>query len=101
MQITLTGKNNLEITPALRAHADEKFSPLEEHFKQISHLNVVLMVEHKDHIAEATLHYQGSELHASATEEDMYIAIDQLVDKVYRQLQKHKEKIIDSHRQSS
>lgn len=98
MQLTITGKNNLIITDALRAHTEQKFSAIEEHFTQVSHLHIVLKSEHNDHTAEATLHFQGSELHASATDADMYFAIDHLVDKVYRQVQKHKEKTIDSHR---
>jgi putative sigma-54 modulation protein len=52
-------------------------------------------VEKLDHIAEATLLIVKGEIHASATSNDMYAAIDELVDKLDRQLIKHKEKIND------
>lgn len=97
MQLTLTGKNHLEITEALRTHTADKFNALEKYFNQLSNVNVVLHVEHHDYIAEATIHYLGSDIHASSSATDMYAAIDETVEKIHRQLQKHKEKMIDSH----
>lgn len=44
-------------------------------------------------IAEATVHLNGGELHATAEADDMYAAIDLLIDKLTRQLNKHKEKL--------
>lgn len=44
-------------------------------------------------IAEATIQVNGGELHASAEAEDMYAAIDGLMDKLARQLTKHKDKL--------
>ena len=48
--------------------------------------------------AEATVHLCGSTLFADDTEEDMYVAIDGLTDKLDRQIRKHKEKLTDHHR---
>ena len=45
--------------------------------------------------AESTLHLSGADIHAMAEEEDMYAAIDLLVDKLDRQILKHKEKKVD------
>ena len=50
-------------------------------------------VEKVKQIAEATVHVNGGELHASSEQEDMYAAIDILVDKLARQLNKHKDKL--------
>ena len=47
--------------------------------------------------AEATLHVSGCVIHADATEEDMYAAIDLLADKLDRCIKKHKEKRTDHH----
>ena len=44
------------------------------------------------------MHLAGNDLFADNTEEDMYAAIDGLVDKLDRQLKKHKEKLKDHHR---
>lgn len=97
MQINLTG-HHVEITPALRSYVSDKFARLERHFDQVIDVHVVLTVEKQRQKAEATLHLSGTSLHADATEEDMYAAIDALVDKLDRQLVKHKEKLSDHHR---
>ena len=71
---------------------------LERHFDQVTDIHVVLGVEKLRHKAEATMHISGGDIFADAVEENMYAAIDSLVDKLDRQLKKHKEKITDHHR---
>lgn len=94
MQINITG-HRLEVTPSLRTFTEEKFDRLERHFDKITTVNVVFDVEKLRQIAEATILVAKGEIHASAESEDMYATIDLLVDKLNRQLMKHKEKIID------
>ena len=91
MQINITG-HHIDVTPALRAFTEEKFDKLERHFDHVTSINVVLNVEKLRQIAEATVHVTKGELHASAESEDLYTAIDTLIDKLERQLSKHKEK---------
>jgi putative sigma-54 modulation protein len=55
-------------------------------------VHVVLEVEKLAHKAEATVQIYGGSLFAEVTQEDMYAAIDGLIDKLDRQLVKHKEK---------
>lgn len=93
MQINITG-HRLEVTPALRAFTEEKFDRLERHFDHITAVHVVFDVEKLRQIAEATVHVSKGELHASSEHEDMYAAIDDLVDKLNRQLMKHKGKLL-------
>jgi len=58
----------------------------------------VLTVEkHVRHKAEATLMLRGNKIHADATEDNMYAAIDALADKLDRSVKKHKEKASDHH----
>ncbi|EKE71490.1 ribosome hibernation promoting factor [Gallaecimonas xiamenensis] len=92
MQINLTG-HHIEITDPLRSYVSDKFSKLERHFDHISNVHVVLNVEKIRQIAEAKLHVSGGELHASSEHENMYAAIDGLIDKLDRQIIKHKEKL--------
>jgi putative sigma-54 modulation protein len=91
MQINISG-HHVELTEALKDYVNEKFQRLERHFDQISNTNVTLQVEKLRQIAEATVNISGGELHAKAETEDMYAAIDALVDKLDRQILKHKEK---------
>lgn len=94
MQINLSG-HHLEITDALRSYVNEKLERLERHFDHVLDIQVILSVEKLNHKAEATMHVSGNSIHANSVEEDMYAAIDTLVDKLDRQVIKHKEKLQD------
>lgn len=91
MQISLTG-HHVDITEALRGYVDTKFERLERHFDHVTNVHVILSVEKLRQKAEATLHVNGADVFADCVEEDMYAAIDGLVDKLDRQVKKHKEK---------
>lgn len=94
MQINFTG-HRMDVTPALKAFAQEKFDKLERHFDKITAINVIFDVEKLRQIAEATILVSKAELHASSESDDMYSAIDMLIDKLDKQLIKHKEKMKD------
>jgi len=98
MQISLTG-HHIDITDSLRTHVNSKFERLERHFDHVTKVHVVLGVEKKRQKAEATLHLNGADVFAEAVQEDMYAAIDSLLDKLDRQVKKHKEKATN-HRQN-
>lgn len=92
MQISLTG-HHVDLTDSLRAYVDQKFERLERHFDHVTNVHVILSVEKLAQKAEANMHVSGAEIFADSTHEDMYAAIDSLVDKLDRQLIKHKEKM--------
>ena len=93
MQITITG-HQLDVTEALREYINNKFAKLERHFDKITSIRVTLSVEKVKQQIDATLLIAGGEIIANAEHEDMYAAIDLLVDKLDRQLIKHKEKLL-------
>lgn len=97
MELNFVGKN-IEVTTALKNLTADKLQTLKKRFEHISKINIVFQVERSDQIAEGTVFLNGTEIHASATDIDLYKAIDLLVDKLLSQLTKHKEKLIDSHR---
>lgn len=92
MQIELTG-HHIEVTDSLRDYVNEKMARLERHFDKVSNAHVILTVDKLQHKAESTVHMSGHDIFADCTENDMYAAIDHLVDKLDRQVKKHKEKI--------
>lgn len=100
MQISVTGKN-IDITAAIRAYVEEKFARLERHFEHMTNVHVILRVERQRHYAEASVHVNRADLFAEHEHGDMYAAIDTLVDKLDRQVKKHKERIQDHHRGDS
>ncbi len=94
MQINIQGVG-LKVTDALHDYVTEKFNKLERKGDLITSISITLTVEKLQQIAKCDLAVVGGggTLHAEAQEEDMYAAIDALIDKVDRQLVKYKEKI--------
>ncbi len=96
MQLTLTG-HHMEVSDALKDYVGSKLERLQRHFDHVTDVHCVLTVEKLRHRAEATVHVSGGTIFADAIEEDMYAAIDGLIDKLDRQVKKHKEKLSDHH----
>ncbi len=92
MQISVTG-HHLEVTEALKGYVESKFEKLERHFDHVTDVHVILSVEKVNQKAEATVFISGAKLFAEDHQEDMYAAIDALVDKLDRQVKRHKEKL--------
>jgi putative sigma-54 modulation protein len=90
---------NIEISPTIRDYANKKFSRLEKHSHRITSMHVIFSVNKARSLqmAEAKLHIPGSEIYAEAESEDMYKTIDLLLDRLVRQLEKHKGKHEGSH----
>lgn len=94
MNITIIGRH-LEVTEALRDYVTEKVERISGHYDKINKVNVVLSVEKFNQKAEATLHVTGNDIHAGSTKEDMYAAIDDMTDKLDRQVRHYKRKLTD------
>jgi putative sigma-54 modulation protein len=100
MQLSVTG-HHVEVSAPLREYVVNKIEKIERHFDHVSDVHCILTVEKLRHKAEATVIVSGGRIYADATEEDMYAAIDGLVDKLDRQVKKHKEKMVDHHARDS
>lgn len=97
MHINVTG-HHVDLTEALHNYVNSKFEKLERHFDNITDIHVILTVEKDRQKAESTVHVSGGNLFADAESTNMYAAIDDLIDKLDRQIKKHKEKLTDHHR---
>ncbi|MGB5245830.1 MAG: ribosome-associated translation inhibitor RaiA [Woeseia sp.] len=96
MQLSVTG-HHVDVTTAMRNYVASKLEKIERHFDLVTDVHCILTVEKQRHKAEATINVSGGTIYADATEDDMYAAIDGLVDKLDRQVRKHKEKMVDHH----
>ena len=96
MQLNVSG-HHVEVTEAMRVYVESKIERLERHFDIVSNVHCILTVEKLRHKAEAKVNVNGGTIYADNTEEDMYAAIDGLVDKLDRRVRKHKEKLVDHH----
>ena len=94
MQLNVSG-HHIEVTDALRGYVESKIEKIERHFDLVADVNCVLTVEKLRHKAEARVNVNGGTIYADNTEEDMYAAIDGLVDKLERRVRKYKEKLVD------
>lgn len=97
MQLNLTG-HHVDITDALRDYVTNKLERLERHFDQVTNVHVILSVEKLRQKAEATINMKGNTVFADCEDENMYAAIDALIDKLDSQVRKHKEKVTDHRR---
>jgi putative sigma-54 modulation protein len=97
MHIKLTG-HHVDVSRALRRYVQTKFKRLERHFDNMTDVHVILTTEKPRNMAEASIQVRGGRLFAESEHEDMYAAIDLMVDKLDVQIKKHKEKLTDHHR---
>jgi putative sigma-54 modulation protein len=92
MQLDITFKN-IDPTDALKDYASKRLSKLDKYIEKPSEVHVVLSVEKRRHKADVTLSADGVVINAVEITEDMYSAIDMVMDKLERQIKKHKEKL--------
>lgn len=101
MNLTISGRH-LEVTPALRAYVLTKLDRVTRHFDQVVDITVLLSVEKmkekgRRQKAEITLRVKGKDIFVEQAHEDLYAAIDQLMDKLDRQVCRYKDKVQDHH----
>jgi putative sigma-54 modulation protein len=95
MQVTVLGRH-IEVTDSLKQYATEKFSKLERYLPKAVQVVVTLSVVKKvHHYAEAVIKSNGLLIQASEETEEMYSAIDLLIEKIERRARKYKEKLVD------
>ena len=91
MNLHLSG-HHLEITEAMRNHITSKIDRINRHFDHVIDVNITLSIDKLEQKAEANVHLSGKDIFVESRHEDMYAAIDNLLDKLDRQILKHKEK---------
>ena len=92
MQVTVTFRH-LDPTPALKAHATEKFAHVEKLLIKAEQAHWILSVEKLDHIAELEVTANGKTFFGKEVGKDLYAAMDNVVDKIAAQARKEKGKL--------
>lgn len=92
MNLSISG-HQLDITPAIREYVTTKLARVLRHFDHIIDTQVILSAAKLRHNADITVHVPGKDLHCEATDENLYAAIDALIDKLDRQIIKYKDQI--------
>lgn len=97
MNLTISG-HHLEVTPALRTYVTNKLDRIARHFDQVVDVKVLLTLENQKEKerrqkAECNIHIKGIDLFAESAHADLYAAVDELVDKLDRQVVRHKDRL--------
>lgn len=104
MNLTISG-HHLEITPSIREYVHTKLERIIRHFDQVIDTHVFLAVDNltekeKRQKAEINVKVSGKTLHVASVAHDLYAAIDTLMDKLDRQILKHKQQVQDHDRET-
>ena len=96
MKIIISGKQ-LKVTDAIRKYAEEKINKISKYSDAITEVDVVLSVETTKsegdvHKADGLVYASGTKIKIEAENKDLYAAIDELSDRLERQVRKYKEK---------
>ena len=91
MKVNYTGRH-MELTEPLKQFTKERLDKLATYLDDIIDVHVILGVEKHRHAAEITLKTRASAFVASATSDDMYSSINQVVEKLEAQAHKHQDK---------
>ncbi|MDY3741062.1 MAG: ribosome-associated translation inhibitor RaiA [Selenomonadaceae bacterium] len=89
---TIRGKN-VEITPAIREYVEKRIGKVTKYFDEVGEISVLLTVSKDRHMVEVTVPVQGVLLRGEEATMDMYTSIDLVIEKLERQIHKHKTKI--------
>ena len=92
MNISTTARQ-YDLAPALKDYAEEKVQHLKRYFDHIVTAHLVFSLEKYRHKVEITLHVNGKDFVSEEESDDMYVSVDRSIDKLERQLKRHKDKI--------
>ncbi len=94
MQITITARH-FELTKAIRDYVETSCLKIKRYFDHIITIHVTLALENSRNICELSLHASKFSLQSEAEEMDMYLSIDNAIDKMEVQIKKLKDKVTD------
>ena len=105
MQLHVKGKN-LEVNDSMRSYVERKLQKLDRRVHELTRVEIELAVERnpsiaESQVAEATVHLKGRTLRAREAARDMKAAIDELADKLVRQVRDIHDKRVDGRRHAS
>lgn len=98
--ITITGRH-LNVTPALRGYAMEKLSRLQKYFDRLMVAHIIVSGEKHQQVAEVNISANGFSISGKGKTPDIFASVDEVVNKLERQLKKHREKFLERKRIAS
>jgi putative sigma-54 modulation protein len=99
MKNIISGKN-IHITDALRNRVEKKMKKFEKFFHPETEVDITLSTQKKRQMIEVTIHHNGVTLRVHEESNDLYTAIDKMVDILERQIRRNKTKLLSKHHNS-
>lgn len=94
----IVNARHFDLTPALKSYAEEKIQKFDRYLSNITEAVVTLSIEKKyRHRTEVLLKANGVKIQAASVTAEIYSSIDEVIEKLEKQVKKHKEKLV-SHR---
>ncbi len=100
MNVIVTGRH-FDVSDALRQYAADKLKKFDKYLANIREANIILSVEKFRHKAEVSLNVDGTVIQAEGITEEMYASVDDVVDKLSRQVKKFKDKNVRKRKRGS
>ena len=94
MKLTVTGRK-IEITDGIRDHLNDKIDKTIPDLGDAADVHMALSVEKHRHFAEITVKTKEFTLHSQDETNDLYTSMDKTLDKMEKQIRKHREKAKD------
>ena len=91
MNVQVSG-HHVEVTQPIRDYVMSKLERIQRHFDHVIDVSIILSVQKLRQKAEISVHMKGKDIHVESDDEDLYAAIDLMMDKLDRQIIKHKQK---------
>jgi putative sigma-54 modulation protein len=96
--IQVTGRH-VSVTEAMKEYCRRRLACLHLDYPKIIEVQIIMDVQKYRHTAEVVLHCSNHiTLEASAESDDMYVSVDEVVDKIARQMRKYKTRLMRQHR---
>jgi putative sigma-54 modulation protein len=92
MNLSISG-HHVSVTAPLREYVTIKLERIRRHFDQVIDVHAVLSVDKLIQKVEIGIHVSGKDVFAHAQSSDLYAAIDLVIDKLDRQIMRHKGRV--------
>ncbi len=94
--IHISGRH-IQVTEAMKQHAFDKLSKIERFHNRIMDVQVTMDIQKVEHSVTIIVKFEHFKIKSHAASTDMYVSIDQAVDKLQRQLHRWKDKLQEHH----
>jgi len=94
--VTVTGRH-VQVTDGMKQHAVDQISRIDRIGDRIVDVHVTMDIQKLQHRVDISMKYGHTFIRSHAATTDMYVSIDQAIDKLERQLKKYKQKLRDYH----